>query len=113
MFQSLNSPNIVANKNKLKSVYSNVILKSDIFDLQGGEVVQETITSNTNDDLIILEFQKTDGTLITQLLDFRNVSYDILFSSKFILFLKLRIVNTLGTNTRSGEKKCFKFFTML
>ncbi len=42
---------------------------------QGGEVVQETITSNINDDLIILEFQKTDGTLITQLLDFRNVSY--------------------------------------
>lgn len=39
---------------------------------QGGEVVQETITSDINDDLIILEFQKTDGTLITQLLDFRN-----------------------------------------
>lgn len=39
---------------------------------QGGEVVQETITSNVSDDLIILEFQRTDGTLITQLIDFRN-----------------------------------------
>ncbi|CAD7080184.1 unnamed protein product [Hermetia illucens] len=39
---------------------------------QGGEVVQETITSNVSDDLITLEFQRTDGTLITQLIDFRN-----------------------------------------
>lgn len=37
-------------------------------------MVQETITSNINDDLITLEFQRTDGTLITQLIDFRNVS---------------------------------------
>lgn len=41
---------------------------------QGGEVVQETITSDVNDDLITLEFQRSDGTLITQLIDFRNVS---------------------------------------
>lgn len=39
---------------------------------QGGEVVQETITSNLDDDSITLEFQRTDGTLITQLIDFRN-----------------------------------------
>lgn len=42
--------------------------------LQGGEVVQQTITSNIHDDIIILEFQRTDGTLITQLIDFRSVS---------------------------------------
>lgn len=42
--------------------------------MQGGEVVQETITSNLDDDSITLEFQRTDGTLITQLIDFRNVS---------------------------------------
>lgn len=42
--------------------------------LQGGEVVQETITSNIHDDIIMLEFQRTDGTLITQLIDFRSVS---------------------------------------
>ncbi|XP_059614018.1 out at first protein [Phlebotomus argentipes] len=39
---------------------------------QGGEVVQETITSNVSDDVITLEFQRTDGTLITELIDFRN-----------------------------------------
>ncbi|CAO1317718.1 unnamed protein product [Diamesa serratosioi] len=39
---------------------------------QGGEVVQETIISNVNDDVIMLEFQRTDGTLITQLIDFRS-----------------------------------------
>ena len=44
------------------------------FSLQGGEVVQETITSNIHDDIIMLEFQRTDGTLITQLIDFRSVS---------------------------------------
>nr|ACN94672.1 GA22098 [Drosophila miranda] len=39
---------------------------------QGGEVIQESITSNIGEDLITLEFQKTDGTLITQVIDFRN-----------------------------------------
>lgn len=37
-------------------------------------MVQETITSNIHDDIITLEFQRTDGTLITQLIDFRSVS---------------------------------------
>lgn len=36
--------------------------------------MQETITSNVADDIITLEFQRTDGTLVTLLLDFRNVS---------------------------------------
>ncbi|KAG5675567.1 hypothetical protein PVAND_005461 [Polypedilum vanderplanki] len=49
---------------------------------QGGEVVQETITSNIHDDIIMLEFQRTDGTLITQLIDFRSVSF-ILFIFSF------------------------------
>ncbi|XP_011201754.2 out at first protein [Bactrocera dorsalis] len=39
---------------------------------QGGEVIQESITSNVSEDIITLEFQKTDGTLITQVIDFRN-----------------------------------------
>jgi Transcriptional regulator, Out at first len=42
-------------------------------------VVQETITSNIHDDIITLEFQRTDGTLITQLIDFRSVSIVNLF----------------------------------
>lgn len=37
-------------------------------------MVQETITANTEDDSIALEFQRSDGTLITLLLDFRHVS---------------------------------------
>ncbi|XP_050299573.1 out at first protein [Anthonomus grandis grandis] len=39
---------------------------------QGGDVVQETISANTSDDTITLEFQRSDGTLVTQLIDFRN-----------------------------------------
>lgn len=39
---------------------------------QGGDVVQETIISNVSENAVTLEFQRSDGTLITQLLDFRN-----------------------------------------
>ncbi|CAH1127229.1 unnamed protein product [Ceutorhynchus assimilis] len=39
---------------------------------QGGDVVQETIYANASDDTITLEFQRSDGTLVTQLIDFRN-----------------------------------------
>lgn len=45
-----------------------------LYYLQGGEIVQETITSNVSEDIITLEFQRTDGTLVTELIDFRNVS---------------------------------------
>lgn len=45
-------------------------------------MVQETITSNIHDDIITLEFQRTDGTLITQLIDFRSVSI-VTFSNGF------------------------------
>jgi hypothetical protein len=37
-------------------------------------VLQETITANVSEDAVTLEFQRSDGTLITQLVDFRNVS---------------------------------------
>lgn len=56
---------------------------------QGGEVVQETITSNIHDDIIMLEFQRTDGTLITQLIDFRSVSKTLKQKCEFIFFLML------------------------
>lgn len=42
--------------------------------LQGGEVLQENILANVSDDTVSLEFQRSDGTLVTQLIDFRNVS---------------------------------------
>ena len=49
-------------------------VQSDAFLLQGGDVLQETITANVSEDAVTLEFQRSDGTLITQLMDFRNVS---------------------------------------
>ncbi|XP_075224596.1 BRICHOS-like domain-containing protein out at first isoform X1 [Lycorma delicatula] len=39
---------------------------------QGGDVVQETIAANVTEDSVMLEFQRSDGTLITQLVDFRH-----------------------------------------
>ncbi|CAG5099711.1 Similar to oaf: Out at first protein (Drosophila virilis) [Cotesia congregata] len=39
---------------------------------QGGDVFPETIVSNVTEDTITLEFQRSDGTLVTQLIDFRN-----------------------------------------
>ncbi|KAK0181535.1 hypothetical protein PV327_003812 [Microctonus hyperodae] len=39
---------------------------------QGGDIFSETITSNVSEDIITLEFQRSDGTLVTQLIDFRN-----------------------------------------
>lgn len=38
---------------------------------QGGDVLQETISANVSDDAVMLEFQRSDGTLVTQLVDFR------------------------------------------
>lgn len=42
--------------------------------LQGGEVLQETIAANVTEEWVSLEFQRSDGTLVTQILDFKNVS---------------------------------------
>ncbi|XP_049549256.1 out at first protein [Anopheles darlingi] len=39
---------------------------------QGGEIVQETITSSVGDDTCTLEFQRSDGTLVTKLIDFKS-----------------------------------------
>lgn len=41
---------------------------------QGGDIVQESITSNITDDTITLEFQRPEGTLITQFVDFKSVT---------------------------------------
>ncbi|GIZ04439.1 out at first protein [Caerostris extrusa] len=39
---------------------------------QGGDIVQESIISNITDDTITLEFQRPEGTLITQFVDFKS-----------------------------------------
>ena len=41
---------------------------------RGDEVFQEAITSNISQQLVELEYQSTDGSLITQLIDFKHVS---------------------------------------
>ena len=40
--------------------------------LKGGDVLQEVLTSNVSEDVVQLEYQRSDGTLVTQLLDFRK-----------------------------------------
>lgn len=57
---------------------------------QGGEVIQETIQTNLDDDSIQLEFQKPDGTLVTQLIDFRNVNKRTLQKKKTCWYLHER-----------------------
>lgn len=43
--------------------------------LQGGDVMQESITANVTEDTVTLEFLRLDGVFISQLVDFANVSY--------------------------------------
>ncbi|XP_014671777.1 PREDICTED: out at first protein-like [Priapulus caudatus] len=39
---------------------------------RGGDILQETIAANVTSDTITLEYQKTEGTLITQFVDFAS-----------------------------------------
>lgn len=41
----------------------------------GGEIFRELITSNIINDYIQIKFEETDGSLIQQILDFKNVSF--------------------------------------
>lgn len=40
--------------------------------LKGGDVLQEVLASNVSEDTVQLEYQRADGTIVTQLLDFRK-----------------------------------------
>ncbi|XP_035677153.1 out at first protein-like [Branchiostoma floridae] len=39
---------------------------------RGGDVTQESIMADTDQDIITLEFQKSDGTLVTMVIDFKS-----------------------------------------
>lgn len=39
---------------------------------KGGDVLQEVLASNVSEDVVELEYQRADGTIVTQLLDFRR-----------------------------------------
>ena len=41
---------------------------------KGNEVIREIIESQPEDQIIFVKFQLFDGTLVTQLIDFKNVS---------------------------------------
>ena len=41
---------------------------------KGGDLIQESIQSDTKENIITLEFQKLDGTLLKMLIDFKSVS---------------------------------------
>lgn len=41
---------------------------------QGGDIFSEIIEANVTEDMITLEFQRSDGTFVTQLIDFKNVN---------------------------------------
>jgi len=55
----------------------------------GGDVYRETIEANTTQDSINLDFRKSDGTLITQLIDGRNVNKTKLYLRITIFFTKI------------------------
>lgn len=39
----------------------------------GGDLLRERLLANTSDETITLEFQRADGTHVTQLIDFRAI----------------------------------------
>lgn len=65
-------------KEKIITVFSMLI-----WCLKGGDVMHENITANVSEDTITLEFVRLDGVLVTQLIDFANVS--IIFSITLII----------------------------
>lgn len=40
----------------------------------GGDVLRESLVANTSDETITLEFHKSEGTHVTQFIDFKMVS---------------------------------------
>lgn len=76
---------VIIHRSNLKKEKQNVISGENIGELltecrfsyftsQGGDILLETISSNVTEDVITLEFQCSDGTLVTQLIDFKNVN---------------------------------------
>lgn len=101
--------------NKRKKKCSRFFTENSVFCvyLQGGEVVQETITSNIHDDIITLEFQRTDGTLITQLIDFRSVSIANLFLLFLLFCFRKGQTPTLGPVLAPRNKLNLNVFIMI
>ena len=69
-------------------------------------MLQETITANVSEDAVTLEFQRSDGTLITQLMDFRNVS-------AVLIIVAFMCVNCVKLTHTSLCSSVFVFFTRI
>ena len=41
---------------------------------KGGDILQETIEANVTQDTVLLQLRNFDGTIVSQFIDFRNVS---------------------------------------
>lgn len=41
-------------------------------DSQGGDTLHEALTANVTEDTVQLQFQRADGTVVTQFLDFQR-----------------------------------------
>ena len=59
---------------------------------KGGDVIQEVIDSNITADIVTVKFRRSDGTLMTQLIDFINVSCAFNFLNLLIKFCSYNIV---------------------
>lgn len=70
------------------------------FLIQGGDILLETISSNVTEDVITLEFQRSDGTLVTQLIDFKNASIWNIYS--LIYAFNLNIENIFSISYLGG-----------
>ena len=60
----------------------------------GGDVYRETIEANTTLDSISLDFRKSDGTLITQFVDGRNVNI-----TSIVTFFRFQFGKLLNCDT--------------
>ena len=53
---------------------------------KGDEVLRERIQANTTLDTITLDFQELDGTLVTQLIDLKNVNILICIHNSYLIY---------------------------
>lgn len=76
----------------------------------GGEVFQQRIAANTSADTITLEYRDVDGSLITILVDYRNVSHHRMSAIRLTIVLlsqdvEISRVMLLGEEERGDRRR--------
>ena len=74
---------------------------------KGGEIYKETIEANATHDTVTLDFKLTDGTLVTQFIDARNVRHIRFFVLLFNVFtfvadIGISILLLYGNSNHNG-----------